>query len=133
MLARMWREIAKIPYRVGDVPIFGVGVLLAIVVAVAAISLGIAVRRHGWTQQSFATLPFFVILSAIVIVLPYTFDEGIPIRGYGVMLLVAIVAGVGLAIYRAKQVGLDPEVILALALWFLVFGFTGARLFYVIE
>jgi phosphatidylglycerol:prolipoprotein diacylglycerol transferase len=35
--------------------------------------------------------------------------------------------------YRARRVGLDPEVILSLAVWLVISGFIGARLFYVIE
>jgi phosphatidylglycerol:prolipoprotein diacylglycerol transferase len=38
-----------------------------------------------------------------------------------------------LSVYRARQVGLDPEIILSLATWFFVSGIVGARLFYIIE
>jgi phosphatidylglycerol:prolipoprotein diacylglycerol transferase len=34
---------------------------------------------------------------------------------------------------RAQRAGLDPDIILSLAVWFLFFGIAGARLFYVIE
>ena len=49
------------------------------------------------------------------------------------MLLVGITSGVGMAMYRARQGGLDPEIILSLAIWMVVCGIVGARLFYVIE
>ena len=61
------------------------------------------------------------------------FPDGLPVRGYGVMLLAGIVAGVGMAMYRARQGGLDPEVIISLAIWMVICGVIGARLFYVIE
>ena len=38
-----------------------------------------------------------------------------------------------MAMYRARQGGLDPEIILSLAIWLVVCGVIGARLFYVIE
>lgn len=58
---------------------------------------------------------------------------GLPIRGYGVMLLVAVASAVGLSVYRAEREGLDPEMILSLAFWLFVAGILGARLFYIIE
>ena len=56
-----------------------------------------------------------------------------PIRGYGVMLLLAVAGGVGLSAYRAHRAGLDPELIFALAVWLFLSGIVGARLFYVME
>jgi phosphatidylglycerol:prolipoprotein diacylglycerol transferase len=56
-----------------------------------------------------------------------------PIRGYGVMLLAGIVAGVTMAVYRARQVGVDQEVILSHTIWLVISGVIGARVFYVVE
>src|SRR5437764_7319302 len=58
---------------------------------------------------------------------------GLPVRGYGVMLMLATILGVALAAYRAWQVGIDPEVIYSLAFVMFLAGILGARLFYVIE
>ncbi len=68
-------------------------------------------------------------------VLPALCDpqQGLPIRGYGMMMLLAVVAGTSLAAWRAKRVGLDPDLIFSLAFWMLVPGIIGARAFYVIE
>jgi phosphatidylglycerol:prolipoprotein diacylglycerol transferase len=49
------------------------------------------------------------------------------------MLMLATISGVGLAAYRAWQVGVDPEVIYSLAFVMFIAGILGARLFYVIE
>ena len=49
------------------------------------------------------------------------------------MMLLAVVAGTLLAAWRARRVGLDPELIFSLAFWMLVPGIIGARAFYVIE
>ena len=59
--------------------------------------------------------------------------EGLPIRGYGVMLLLAVAAGVGLAAWRGRRLGIDPELIFTLAFWAFVPAIIGARAFYVIE
>jgi phosphatidylglycerol:prolipoprotein diacylglycerol transferase len=55
------------------------------------------------------------------------------VRGYGTMMLLGVTSGVGLACYRAKRVGLNPEIILTLAFWVFISGIVGARVFYVIE
>ena len=56
-----------------------------------------------------------------------------PIRGYGVMIMLAVIAGTSLAAWRAKRVGLDPDLMFSLVFWMLVPGIIGARAFYVIE
>jgi phosphatidylglycerol:prolipoprotein diacylglycerol transferase len=56
-----------------------------------------------------------------------------PIRGYGIMLLAGIVTGVGMAMVRARQAGIVQETILSLAIWLVIFGVVGARLFHIVE
>lgn len=104
-------------------------------------------RKHGWGKEVIGFLPFAAISGAIVIFgLRYLQDSainpadpegpkiiGLPIRGYGFFLLLATLAGVGLAIYRAKSLGKDPDVILSLAFWMFIVGIVGARLFYVLQ
>ena len=58
---------------------------------------------------------------------------GIPIRGYGVMVLVGIVTSTGLLVHQSRRMGLNPDQILSLVFWMVVTGFLGARLFYVIQ
>jgi phosphatidylglycerol:prolipoprotein diacylglycerol transferase len=49
------------------------------------------------------------------------------------MLLLAVAAGVALAVWRARRLGIDPELVLTLAFWAFLPGIVGARMFYVIE
>src|SRR3954466_13891685 len=129
----MCSELFRIPYEVAGVPIFGVGVLLAIwAIASAATIIGL-VRKNGSATEVVGSLPVLLLLGAAIIFLPRVFPEGLPVRGYGLMLLVGITSGVGMAMHRARQGGLDPEIILSLAIWLVVCGVVGARLFYVIE
>jgi phosphatidylglycerol:prolipoprotein diacylglycerol transferase len=129
----MCSELFRIPYEVGGVPLFGMGVLLAIwAIGSAATIIGL-IRKSASSVEVLGSLPVLLLLGAAVIFLPRIFPEGLPVRGYGVMLLVAIVAGVGLAMHRARQGGLDPEIILSLSIWLVVCGIVGARLFYVTE
>src|SRR3954451_12834367 len=129
----MCSELFHIPYRIDGVPIFGVGVLLAIwLIASAATVFGL-IRRGGTITEIIGALPVLLLLGAAILYLPRIFPDGLPVRGYGVMLLIGITSGVGMAMHRARQGGLDPEIILSLAIWLVVCGVVGARLFYVIE
>src|SRR5262245_19108594 len=76
-----------------------------------------------------------LLLGAVIgYVLPGLSDQqGLPIRGYGVMVFLGVVSGVALAVYRAKVEGYDAEIVYSLALWMSVSAIIGARLFYVIE
>src|SRR5687767_6462795 len=105
----MCSELFRIPYELGGVPIFGVGVLLAIWAIASAASIAGLVRRHGWGAETWSAVPMLLLVGAAIVFLPKLFPDGLPIRGYGVMLLAGIVAGVGLAMYRASKGGLDPE------------------------
>jgi phosphatidylglycerol:prolipoprotein diacylglycerol transferase len=129
----MCSELFRIPYEWGGVPIFGVGVLLAIWAVISAATIFGLVRQYGWSAETLSSLPVLLLAGAAILFLPRVFPDGLPIRGYGVMLLAGIITGVAMAMYRARQGGLDPEVILSLAIWLVVCGVIGARLFYVIE
>lgn len=131
----MLQTLFHIPHHVGGVPLFGFGLLLAIW---AAFSVGLMLwlgRRQGWTSDTWGYVPLLALVGAIIVwLLPVLSDEdGVPIRGYGVMMLVAVLSAVGLGVWRARRLGLDADLILTLAFWTFVPGIIGARLFYVIE
>jgi phosphatidylglycerol---prolipoprotein diacylglyceryl transferase len=129
----MCSELFYIPYELAGVPIFGFGLLLAVWAVASALTLFSLVRRYGWSAETLSSLPVLLLLGGAILLLPRLFPGGMPIRGYGVMLLAGIVAGVALAMHRARKGGLDPEMILSLAIWMVVCGLVGARLFYVVE
>ncbi len=129
----MCSELFRIPYTWGGVPIFGVGVLLAIWAIASALTLVSLIRRQGLNSETLSSLPILLLLGAAIVLLPRVFPNGLPIRGYGLMLLLGITSGVGMAVHRARQGGLNSEVIISLAIWMVVSGIIGARLFYVIE
>ena len=56
-----------------------------------------------------------------------------PLFGYGAMLLIAFVSAASFGAWRAKQRGLDPKVIWDVAMWVLLSGIAGARIFYLIQ
>jgi len=129
----MCQTLFYIPYQIHGVPIFGIGILLAFWFTTSVILIMRLVRRHGWDGETRSHILPLVLVGAAIWFLPRLFPGGLPIRGYGVMLLLGAVAGVGLAVYRARQMGLDADLIFSLAFWMFVPGIVGARLFHVIE
>lgn len=129
----MRETLFTIPYQIDGVPLFGFGVLLALWVGASVVWLAWSVKKHGLRSETLGFLPFFLLVAAGIVVVTRIFPDGLPIRGYGVMLLLGVLAGLGLATHRARQMGVDPEIISSLALWLFVGGIVGARLFHVIE
>jgi phosphatidylglycerol:prolipoprotein diacylglycerol transferase len=132
----MLQTLFYIPDSFGGIPVFGVGWALLAWAVVSVISLLVLIRRQGWSNDTWAYVPLLLALGgAIYYVLPGMVEpgHGLPIRGFGVMMLLGVVSGVGLSVYRARRMGVDPEVIYSLAFWMFLFGILGARLFFVIE
>lgn len=109
--------------------------------------VAIDARTKGW-NQSFANwgLPLALLWGFSMLFLGQLVDYGIDpsnpeetvplgiaVRGYGLMMLVGIVAGVLLAIHRCEPQGITADEIFSLALHLILFGIVGARLFYVIQ
>lgn len=117
------------------VPLFGWGLALAFWAVVGGVGFARAAARHG-LAPAFKSLglPLAVVAALLVWVLPALDDgAGVPIRGYGVMLLVAAAAGTWLSIVRGRRMGFDADTILALGTEVFLWGLVGARLFYVLE
>lgn len=151
----MRQTLFTIPHEILGVPVFGFGWALLAWAVVSVATLVWLVRRQGWNDDTQSYVFFLAAVGVVIAVgLPIVEaaqsgpldpamivravrgdveSEGLPIRGYGVMLLLAVASGVGLAAWRAKRMGVDPEAIYSLAFWMFVAGIFGARLFYVIE
>ena len=133
----MRQTLFAIPDQLGDMPVFGVGLLLA---AWVLFSLGLFVvllKRYGMTAETRGYLPILLLVGVgIVFLLPRLIVEdegGLPIRGYGVTMMLGIVSGVWLATHRAPKLGLDPEKIYSLTFWMFLGGILGARLWHIIQ
>lgn len=57
----------------------------------------------------------------------------IPVYGFGTLVVLGVLAGTLLAARRSRKEGLNPDVIYDLAVWVMLGGLIGARLFYVAE
>ena len=114
---------------------FGFGLLLALWTIISVATLAWLGWRQGFNADTWGYVPLLAIVGAAIwFVLPAVCEpRGLPIRGYGMMLLTAVVAAVLLAVRRGRRVGIDPEAIYTLAFWMFLPGLIGSRLFYVIE
>ena len=131
----MLQTLFYIPGELFGLPVFGFGLLLAVWAVVSAVILAVQFRRGGFDANTMSYAQVLAVLGlAIYFVLPALCDpRGLPIRGYGMMMLSAVLSGMGLAIYRARRVGVDPEMIFALAFWMIIPGVLGARIVYVTQ
>ncbi|MDA1179858.1 MAG: prolipoprotein diacylglyceryl transferase [Planctomycetota bacterium] len=136
----MMQDLCYLPSRIAGVPLFGFGILFVVWCSLAAAWSLWHVARHGWRNADLGGHLVSIGLVAAVLVFlgRMTLDRngverGIPIRGYGVFLLLGITSGMVLAIYRGSLRGLSAEVMQRLAMWMFVPGVVGARLFYVIQ
>jgi phosphatidylglycerol:prolipoprotein diacylglycerol transferase len=123
------------------IPLFGLGWLLGLWILVSLVILAGLVRQHGWNKEVWSYLPVLAVIGAVIYAVVPLIEEqtlggepiGVPIRGYGLCLLLGVVGGVALAAYQAQRAGMSPEVIYSVSFWMFVCGIIGARTFYVIE
>ena len=146
----MRQTLFFIPHELAGIPIFGFGWLLGLWILVSGLLAWRTTRKQGGSHELVGMLPVLAIVAAVIVFLiprieepilpgwltlpPSTTSEtGLPIRGYGVLLLTAVVSGVLLAVYRAQRMGLEADTIFSLAFAMFVTGIVGARLFFVIQ
>jgi phosphatidylglycerol:prolipoprotein diacylglycerol transferase len=123
------------------IPFFGLGWLIGLWILVSLVTIARLVRRHGWNKEVWSYLPVLAVVGVVIYAIVPLIEEqnisgeliGVPIRGYGLCLLLGVVGGVALAAYQAYRAGMSPEVIYSVSFWMFVCGIAGARTFYVIE
>jgi phosphatidylglycerol:prolipoprotein diacylglycerol transferase len=135
MLSTLFHIPARITLGSTSIPLFGWGLLLAVLAIAGAVLLARTARDHGWRASLEALgLPLAIAAVTILWLLPALDDgQGVPVRGYGAMLLAAATAGTWLSVARGRRMGFDADTILALGMEVFLWGIVGARLFYVIE
>lgn len=129
----MRSELFRIPVEVAGAPLFGFGLLLLVWLAAAGFWAWRLSRSAEAKAEIMSLLPVFAIVTGVIIGLPWVLPEGLPIRGYGVMLVLAASSGLAMAVHRAREHGLDADSVLTMAFGMFVLGIAGARLFFVIE
>ncbi len=127
-----------IPWGNGHFPIFGFGLLLALW-TLAGIGSVIAVyRAEGkWLWPDLTSTILWLAVAGGIVQAPQfgrqIAPEGLPIFGYGMMMLLGLLSAIKLAEYRARQAGYEPEMIWDLATSIFIPGIIGARVFYLVQ
>ena len=129
----MCSEFFRIPVEYNGLPIFGFGLLLTVWLLAGGITTVYIGRKSDWSKDTWGYLPGIIIGAITLVLVPKLFPEGLPIRGYGVTVLTGSIVGIWMAVHRAKQVGLNPDILISLAFSLFICGIIGARLFFVIE
>ncbi len=136
----MQQTLFHIRESIGGWPLFGgpfnSGLLLLIWAIGSVALLAWLINRQGFNADTKSYLPLLGMMGgAILFLLPALSDpgRGVPIRGYGVMVLLGVGSGAALSVYRGRLRGFDSEILLSLAFWLFISGMVGARAFYVIQ
>lgn len=120
------------------IPFLGFGFVLIFWTLLAAASIGIGWLKRdpetGAKDAMFSLGTFVAVPLAAWFFVPDKLRvEGIPVFGYGFMLFIGISSAVLMAVYNAKRMGLNGDVIWDMAVWLVVPGITGGRMFYVLQ
>lgn len=118
---------------VGRIPVFGIGLLLAMWSLVGALALFLAVRRAGWKSVSLTAAIVWVVIAAGIFKAPELETKAIPVYGYGTMLFIGFLGSASLAAWRLRKEGADGEIAWDAAMWIFISGIIGGRVFYVIQ
>lgn len=133
----MRQTLFYIPETLFGLPLFGFGLVFWAILIGTAVAILLRTLKHGFDKECLGYLPmllFTEVIVAYIVPLVVQKGQGFPIRGYGFFLLLAISSASALLIYRAKKLwNIPPDTVISLALWGVVSGLIGARLFFVIQ
>ncbi len=141
----MRQTLFHIPHEFLGIPVLGFGWVIAAIVLFAVVFL-----LTSRTKQSVSKLleeqgvVWGVAALIVVFLLPQIEERvsdgtstpwivGLPIRGYGVMLMLGVVSAMYVAMVRCDKSGLSREAFFSLATWTVVAGMVGARVFYCVQ
>ncbi len=127
-----------IPWGAGHVPLFGFGLFLVLWILAAIWGLMAAYRAEGkWVWPDLTAMVMWVAVAGGIVQAPHFGRQiaplGIPIFGYGMMLLLGLLSAIVLAEFRARKAGYSPEMIWDLATTIFIPGIIGARVYYLVQ
>lgn len=130
-----------VPHEILGIPLFGFGWALGLLLLTGVIWL-VSQYRSGHGMSAMASGGWVWLMAAVLIavVLPSIEQRwpdgtpiGLPVRGYGLMVLLGLLTAIGITNIRAGQRGISTDVVVGLAIWSMLGGVVGARIFYVIQ
>ena len=134
-----------IPHEFLGIPVLGFGWVLAAIVLFAIVIIATSHKKKSLSKVLEEQGVVWGVAALIVIFLlpqietripdgtPTPWIVGLPIRGYGVMLMLGVVSAIAIAMFQCEKAGLSRESFFSLATWTIVAGMLGARVFYVVQ
>ncbi len=134
-----------IPHEFLGIPVLGFGWVLGAIVVFAVAILVTSRSKQSVSKVLEEQGVVWAVAALIVVFLlpqietriddgtPIPWIVGLPIRGYGVMLMLGVVSAMAIAMHQCEKLGLTRDSFLSLATWTVVAGLVGARLFYVVQ
>lgn len=140
----MRQVLLRIPIRgdwslgpLGDVPGFGFGIVLLVWCLFGAFSLRRLLKSEGgFTSELKVAIGYWAAFAVGIILVPSLVPPHIthlPIFGYGAMLVCGVIACGWTAAKRAPLANADPTFAREMAVWIVLSGVVGARLFHLIQ
>jgi len=142
----MRQTLFYLPHMIGPLPMFGVVSWSVIGLLVYIGTLILLSRKQGHIQDvvrdgivnwGIGAVIFAIFLPAFETRIPIETGKelivGVPVRGYGVMMMLGVACAVWVAKKRVERLGVSLDAFMALALWTVVSGLVGARLFYIVQ
>lgn len=117
----------------GDLPVFGAGLLLSVWCLLGLAFAAILWRKGAWKHSGTASsVVVWAVVAFAIYQLPRLPVKAIPIYGYGTMLFVGFVSAASFAAWRLRREGADGDLSWDVAMWLFVSGIIGARSFFII-
>ena len=114
------------------VPPQAVGYLLAGLVAVIVIWIIWDLRRHGARADLLADMLIPLVVFGLLFGIPFLQHRSVQLYSYGLMLMLALAAGIAWSVREAHRRCLPAEIILDLALAVVISGLVGAKLLFML-
>ncbi len=118
----------------GEFPVFGLGLLLALWISIGSVFLYLRHKEYGTYLPSLYGGALWAAVAMAIYYAPIQQKlAGIPIFGYGFMLFLGFTTATLYAAWRAKSQGIPENLVWDFTFWLLISGVGGARLWYVIQ
>lgn len=134
-----------IPHEFLGIPVLGFGWVLAAIILFAIVIMATSYKKKSLLKVLEEQGVVWGVAALIVVFMlpqietripdgtPTPWIAGLPIRGYGVMLMLGVVSAMAIAMFQCEKAGLTRESFFSLATWTVVAGMLGARVFYVVQ
>lgn len=119
--------------KLGNVPLFGEGLLLAIWSTLLIAWVWRAWRRDRFTRVTIGSAISWLSSGLAIHESPRLLPNGLPLYGFGLMLTIGFFVATWFGSHRLRKHGYDGELAWDIAMWGFFAGIVGARLFYVVQ